>query len=179
MPEFTVIGGGEPHDFEADMVRRAFTRLVTSIFRAAANGHDYEYRIHDALMSLCEHSGASRTPLVSILDEMIPSMHEELFLKNRPALFEPEMLGMVRDSLRIAAETIARDAAAATRAMSRLSDLQRSIERYMVAREIFSRSNSGRSYLASFAERHLGKMGRKKPRPERRVSEADDSDIKL
>jgi hypothetical protein len=180
MPDFTVIdGGGEPHDFEADLVRRAFARLVISIFRALANGDDPECRIHDALVSISQHSGTARMPLVSILDDVIPSLNEELFVTDRPALFEPEMLGIVRDSLRIAAETIAPDQAARTRRSSRLSDLQSSIERYMIAREIFSRTNSGGSYLASFAERHVGKLGRKKPRPKPRGSQADDSDIKL
>jgi hypothetical protein len=163
MPDFTVIdGGGEKHDFNAEMAQTDFRNLTIELFRAIARGDGNSFRVMDLVINFYKHATDSDATVHQLVDPVISELHQVAFRDESSSRFDVNTMDVVRDALRLAAETMARDSFAKGRRSQRESEMRRSIERYMLDHEELARENGNRSYLTDLADRHLGKWKPKK-----------------
>jgi hypothetical protein len=162
MPEFTVIEGGgqggKPReDFKAQLARDGFEILTIELLRALARGDDYGVRVTKALIEFCKRAEAAETPLFEIVDKAISNLHDLAFkAHDRQHDHYRELAEIVQSALKVAAESMAEDAAAKARLSKRRTAMERDIESHMIGSEQRARNN-GWSWLKEFGERHLGK----------------------
>jgi hypothetical protein len=75
MPDLKVIqgggGGGGRDDFEAQVARQAFERLVVELLRAVARGEDWGGRVSDALVELINLARETKHPLSRVIHEAV------------------------------------------------------------------------------------------------------------
>jgi hypothetical protein len=166
MPDFTVIdGGGQPRDVDSELAATALRRVFVELLRAAVRGDDPELRLTHQLFQFLEYIHKARTPVASIADGVITGVRQDL--DEMRTEDEEKLVRIVDAALRVTAEALAEDGAAATRLMSRERDLIGNIERYLIAHEERARE-SGFSHLGEQLTRHFGDRPRTiKPRPPR------------
>jgi hypothetical protein len=172
MPDFTVIEGRgrgrSRDDFHDNNARYHLRRLIIEILRGLARGDDLEQRIKTQLHAFLERVDVSATPMEQIILTVLIDMHKDLTNLNtqrRQRAWRSDIGQIVLASLRLAAETCSSDDAAKGRASSRRSDLDTTIEEYVIGREESSREY-GSSYLLRLLDQHFPK--RPKPMPPRR-----------
>jgi hypothetical protein len=80
MADFTVIegGGSGPPENEAVDAGRAFRMMIVEVLRALARGDDPEERIASLLVDFTRHASSMKTPLSSVIADVISELHEEV-----------------------------------------------------------------------------------------------------
>jgi hypothetical protein len=140
--------GGGPTDPGGQTTRHVLRQLVIEILRAVARGNDSEGRIATPLRRLIEVAPTAKTPLASIVDDVLQDFAKRI-TPDRAEDFGP----IVIQSLRVAAETCCDDSAAQGRMSRREDDLRHAIESYVRTQERRAREN-GWSYVSQLTE-HL------------------------
>jgi hypothetical protein len=78
MANWTVIegGGGDPPDRDAVFARQALRMMIVEVLRALARGNDPELRIVNLLVDFTKHANSMKTPLWSVIAEVISEMNK-------------------------------------------------------------------------------------------------------
>jgi hypothetical protein len=157
-PKFRVIDGGgkgrpdkPPTSFHTECARADFHTLCVELLRAIARGGDHGRRVARALNDLASSMRECSGPLSDIVSPVIWEMREgigpEMVLGS-----ESEVRAIVMSSLRVAAESIADDAAARGRRSKRVEQLEQDIRYHIEMREERRRvSASHRRAQAAFS----------------------------
>jgi hypothetical protein len=163
-------GNSERHDLTCGAASDSFRRLAIELLRALPRGNDNEDRVYDALAQLSQYTTATIS-LRDVIASSLQEIHRKAFPDNR---FEGKYSAIIKDSLQLAAESLARDPNHANRKASRGAALAETIEQYLLEKERAARDSDQFSYLAELAKRAdwlFGKWQAKKR------SSTDDSDF--
>jgi hypothetical protein len=154
MPDFTVIeGGGQPDAWKAERAQAEFGTFVIELLRALARGEDHSRRVSEALADFLKAARETQTNLSGLVHDEIAALAERALAQRNDGTLSDERKEIVRLSMRVAAEAMARDPAAKGRLSSREGALMSAIEDLVLSREGRSRAN-GWSYLDHLT-RHL------------------------
>jgi hypothetical protein len=171
MANWTVIegGGGDPPDRDAVFARQALRMMIVEVLRALARGNDPELRIVNLLVDFTKHANSMKTPLWSVIAEVISEMNKEVVREGARDDGEGGIEDIIRSALAVAGELCTDDGFAKARISKKMGYLRFDIEQHIIARETMARSN-GRSYLLPLIKRKFPKerKGRaKEPRGDR------------
>jgi hypothetical protein len=171
MPDFTVIEGRgrgrSRDDFHDNNARYHLRRLIIEILRGLARGDDLGQRIKTQLHAFLEHVDVSATPMEQIILTVLVDMHKDLTNLNtqrRQRAWRSD-IGQIVLAVSVSRQKRALPTMRQKGESSRRSDLDTTIEEYVIGREESSREY-GSSYLLRLLDQHFPK--RPKPMPPRR-----------
>ena len=155
VPDFTIIeGGGEPRDWEREISQGHFEDFVVDVLRSLVNG-ELSHRTTRHFSQFLEHAQGSPVPIGSIIDGAVRRLHAMALDAEGMEDYERELIGITQAALRVVAESMAKDNAAAGRLSKREEGLDRAIEQKILGSETRAREN-GWSYVRNLTE-GLGK----------------------
>lgn len=160
MPDFTVIeGGGQSRDWDSEAAQDHFEEFVVALLRSLAGG-GASYQLTQQFFRFLEHAQKTGVPIGPVLDGAVKNLHEMAIDAAGVENYETERKNIVREAMRVAAESMAKDNAARARLSKREEALIRAVEAKVIGSEIRSREN-GWSYVEHLTK-HLD------PKPTRR-----------
>jgi hypothetical protein len=161
MANLTVIEGGGPPDRPAAAARHELRMTIVEALRALARGEDPEGRIATHLAAFSEQASAAKTPLYSIVADVIAEMNRDLVAEGKVDGVIAEIDRVATSSLWLVAERCCDDGFAKSRESKRLDNLLHAIEAMAVGRESRQRAR-GSSYFQWLIKQHFPRMRRKK-----------------
>lgn len=160
MPDFTVIeGDGQSRDWNSEAAQDYFEEFVIALLRNLAAG-GYSYQLTQEFFRFLEHAQKTGVPIGRVFDEAVKNLHEMAVDNAGVEDYEAERRDIVREAMRVAAESMAKDNAARARLSKREQALTRAIEAKVIGSETRSREH-GWSYVTNLTK-HLD------PKPTRR-----------
>lgn len=151
MPDLTVIDGGyDPLHSERLLAQRHFEAFAISLLRSLASGQ-VSHEVVRQLVFFAGRVSERELPIASVIDAAVSNLHSEAFEQKKVGEIDREMRRISQASLRVVAESMARDTAAKARISRRMEELQSAIEAHVLADEERARSR-GWSYLRKLAE---------------------------
>jgi hypothetical protein len=163
MADLTVIEGGgagrPPPDGEAESARRALRMMIVELLRALARGDDPELRIASLIVDFTRHASLMKTPLPSVVADVISAMSKEVTRQGPRG--EADLEHVVSSALAVAGEICTDDAFAPMRIERKTSHLRLRIEQHIMDRETMAREY-GQSYLVPLIKQEFPRQ--KKPR---------------
>jgi hypothetical protein len=155
MSEFTMKPGDMPAEFNTELARDAFDKLVVEMLRALGRGGDRGRHVLKAMTDFIDCAAEASISPAAIIHEQFETLYEKALSREFDGTTTDDGKAIMEASLRVLAEAMADDPAARGRQSQRKTSLVNAIDDYVLSREERSRSR-GLSHDRSVTGR-LGK----------------------